>query len=288
VLSDLWRFLSACGHRSGTVQSAREGWRLREERRTRTPRAPSLRSRFRETEDLRPKRLAIPCPRRVATAAADLQALGEEKPAERAFCSRRHRLAPSRALRPRRDSASPRLLAERPASAVTRRWKACNPVCQRSAPGLRVGFPRSIRTERGWMSRFTPLHPLRPAARSPLRRSLPEGRSPDELLALLVSRTVTGFAATTTDFDPTPHPPASRVNGEHEPADEEHLSPTKSPEGLPLVRCRTNHGASSPSGRSRSARCLRASTATTAFSLRTPDTARRLLQSTRNPSTPAR
>jgi hypothetical protein len=56
--SDLWRFLSAREHHSGEVQTAPKGSGLREEHRTRAPRASSLRVGFRDGEDERPKRLA--------------------------------------------------------------------------------------------------------------------------------------------------------------------------------------------------------------------------------------
>lgn len=59
------------------------------------------------------------------------------------------------------------------------------PSCQRSAPGIRIDSPSSI--EPGWVSRFTPLHPLRPGLRMPLRCSLSEWRVRTEPLALLVS-----------------------------------------------------------------------------------------------------
>jgi hypothetical protein len=57
-------------------QSASKSWLLREERRTRAPRASSLHVRVRDVEEGRPKRLAQPMPRGVATAAAGLQAVG--------------------------------------------------------------------------------------------------------------------------------------------------------------------------------------------------------------------
>jgi hypothetical protein len=101
------------------------------------------------------------------------------------FRSRHHRGAPSRALRPRRDSvASDSLRSARRGRDPS--MEGVQPSCQRSVPELRVDFPGAVSTEHGWVSRFTPLHPLRPAVRSPLRCSLPKGRPPDEPLALLV------------------------------------------------------------------------------------------------------
>jgi hypothetical protein len=202
------------------------------------------------------------------------------------FRSRHHRGAPSRALRPRRDSvASDSLRSARRGRDPS--MEGVQPSCQRSAPGIRIDSPRAACTALGWVSRFTPLHPLRPAARPPLRCSLPERRPPDEPLALLVPPRMTGFAATATAEVPRrlPGPPrerCARAFGRGAPSTgEEH------PRALPLARCRTSRDARSPFGRSRSTRRLGVGTATTALSLRTPDTARRLLQSTRNPSTPA-
>lgn len=132
----------------------------------------------------------------------------------------------SRALRPRRDSSAPgSLRSVRPGRDPS--IGGVQPSCQRSAPGIRVDSPCSAETEPGWVSRFTSLHPLRPAVRAPLRRSLPEGRPPDEPLALLVPPRCPALQR---QPPRRPHAarPAHRVNGEHELADEEHLPTTKS------------------------------------------------------------
>lgn len=224
-------------------------------------------------------------PRTVASAAAGVsRPLARRRWQSGPFRSRHHHSAPSRALRPRRDSTawgsfrSARLGRDPSIEGV-------QPSCQRSAPGIRVDSPSS--TEPGWVSRFTPLHPLRPAAHPPLRCSLPERRLPDESLALLVSPWAARFAAITTTESPRrlsgpPRERRARASGRGAPSTDEGR-----PKAPPLPRYRASRSAVSPIGKSRSARCLGASTAATAPFPRAPGTARRLLPSTRNPSTPA-
>jgi hypothetical protein len=162
------------------------------------------------------------------------------------------------------------------------------PSCQRSVPGIRVGFPRSAGPSSGGCRgsrRFTRFDPWCERRSAVLFR---RGDRPTNLWRSWFPRGRAGFAATAITGTPrrAPDPPRER---RAELADEEHLPPTKSAQrALPLTRCRASRRVCSPIGRSRSARCRGASTATTAPFPRTPDTARRLLQSTRNPSTPAR
>jgi hypothetical protein len=80
-------------------------------------------------------------------------------------------------------------------AAVTRRWKACNPVVKDQHPSSASTSALGV-TRARWVSQFTPLHPLRPTARLPLRRSLPEGHAPDEPLVLLDPPRMDGLAAT--------------------------------------------------------------------------------------------
>jgi hypothetical protein len=222
--------------RAGTAparsRSQRRAVSLREERRTRAPRASSLRVWFRDVEDAHPKRLARPyravLPRRLPVSRPSARRHWQSGPDR----SRRHRVAPSRAMRPCRDSTAPGSLRSvrlgRDPS-----MGGVQPSCQRSAPGIRVDSPCSAETEPGWVSRFTSLHPLRPAVRAPLRRSLPEGRPPDESLALLGSSATAGFAATAVTQVPRRRfgPPRERQTRSCErrvpSADEEH------PKGAP-------------------------------------------------------
>jgi hypothetical protein len=139
------------------------------------------------------------------------------------------------------------------------------------------------------VSRFTPLHPLRPAHRAPLRRSLPKGRPTDEPLVLLVSSLADQLCS---DSQPRrPHarstgPPRerrARPSGRGAPSfDEEHSKERSRPRVAARATVPFRRWAGAPR-----LGALGAGTATTAPYPRTPDTARRLLQSTRNPSTPA-
>jgi hypothetical protein len=77
-----------------------------------------------------------------------LPTVGQKTLAERAFSSRHHRSAPSRALRPRGDSTKPGSFRSAD-SAVTRRWRACNPVVKDQHPGSASIPPRAASAELG-------------------------------------------------------------------------------------------------------------------------------------------
>jgi hypothetical protein len=206
----------------------------REEPRTRSPWATSLHAWFRDGDDVAPEAPRLTMPRGVATTATGSSPWGVETLIERAFSSRHHRGAPSRALRPRRDSDRD----STPCGSVLGRdpsMEGVQPSCQRSAPGLRVDFPRSVSTELGWVSRFTPLHPLRPTARLPFRCSLPKRPTPDEPLALLVPPRRPALRHSRHGGS-TPPSRAGRVNGRRERAGEEHLPPAKSARGRSCSR----------------------------------------------------
>jgi hypothetical protein len=151
---------------------------LGEERRSRAPRALSPHAWFRDVGEERPKRLARPyramLPLRLPVSRPSARRRWQSGPSDRGITAalRRERCDPAVTRRRRAPCGAPD--ASRDPSMVD-----VQPSCQRSAPGIRVGSPCPVLPELGWVSRFTPLHPLRPAARSPLRRSLPEGRSPE-------------------------------------------------------------------------------------------------------------
>jgi hypothetical protein len=201
------------------------------------------------------------------------------------FRSRHHRGTPSRVLRPRRDSDAPELLAKR-RSGRDPSMEGVQSSCQRSAPELRVDFrarcyPSSVGVA---------VHAASPASThgAPTAPAFSSGRA--------CARRASGAPGPSADGrpcsnshrgGPTPLDRARRVNGGASLRTRSTFHQRRARKSAPLVRCRTSHGACSPIGRGRSARCLGAGTATTALALRTPDTARQLLQSTRNPSTPA-
>jgi hypothetical protein len=246
------------------------------------PRASSLRAWFRDVEEERPKRLARPCrtvlPPRLPVSRPSARRRWQNGPFDHGITAALR----SRALRPRRDSAAWRSLRSA-RSGRDPSIEGVQPSCQRSAPGIRIDAPsRSPGGCRG-SRRFTRFDPRCARRSGVLCRS---GVCPTSLWRSW-SLCGAGLAATTTAESPRrlldpPRERRARACGQGAPSADEGR-----PKALPLVRCRTSRRVCSPIGRSRSARCLRTSTATTARFLRTPDTARRLLPSTRNPSTPA-
>jgi hypothetical protein len=140
--SDLWRSCRRAGTAPARSSPRRTAGGSLRSSRTRTPRASPLRFRIRETKDAPPEAPRPPWPHSVATAAADLHALarrhGQSGPFDHGITAalRRERGGPAV------TRSSSRLLAERPASAVTRRWKACNPVVKDQHPGS-ASIPRA-------------------------------------------------------------------------------------------------------------------------------------------------
>jgi len=165
-------------------------------------------------------------PRGVATAAAGLHAVGEETEAERAFRSRHHRGAPSRALRPRRDSDAPALLAKCRCGRDPS-MEGVQPSCQRSAPGIRVELRARCRPS----SVGVAVHAASPASThgAPVAPAFSSGRAGARRASGAPGPSADGRPCSNSHRGgPTPPSRVRRVNGERELADEEHLSPAKS------------------------------------------------------------
>jgi hypothetical protein len=152
----------------------------REEPPTRSPWATSLHAWFRDGDNVAPEAPRLTIPRGVVTTATGSSPWGVETLIERAFSSRHHRGAPSRALRPRRDSDRDSTPCGA-CSAVTRRWKACNPVVKDQHPGSASTSRARCRPSSGGCRgsrRFTRFDPRRACRSGVLFR---KGRRPTSL-----------------------------------------------------------------------------------------------------------
>jgi hypothetical protein len=138
---------SSC-RRTGTaparVQSAPKGFVPHEERRTRMPRAWSPRARVRDAKEGCPKSLVRPCLAVLPLAAADLLPLGLRRRRQSGpfhpglTAALRRELCGPAETRPRRAPFGVPVPGRDPSMVDVQ------PNCQRSAPGIRVGFSSPV------------------------------------------------------------------------------------------------------------------------------------------------